>query len=251
MIIRRSLCRDPTPRLCVGRLRCACVAANLSPRLRRKRASRRPPCSGGRSRPWSMRGCGLVCPAWSLMSWPGRASGSRSWKLSWRLRGMPVRCSTSTWCSPQKANRGRRRADRAKPFESVGLPDCWVDSVNFSCTPSAPGLYRRVRRLIVAEEIARIHQRSRGTYGKRRVRAALLAQHEMIVNLKLVTAIMRERDLADLPRHRKRPHSHLTCLSVCSVLWGFRMSRSSHRGCLSCPRDLAGTVPSPRGWSRK
>jgi putative transposase len=34
---------------------------------------------------------------------------------------------------------------------------------------------RQIRRLIVADTIAEIHQRSRGTYGGRRIRAALLA----------------------------------------------------------------------------
>jgi putative transposase len=51
---------------------------------------------------------------------------------------------------------------------------------------------REVRRLIVADTITEIHQRSRGTYGRRRVRAALLADYEMNVNLKLVNSIMTE-----------------------------------------------------------
>jgi len=51
---------------------------------------------------------------------------------------------------------------------------------------------REIRRLIVADTITEIHQRSRGTYGRRRVRAALLADYEMNVNLKLVNSIMSE-----------------------------------------------------------
>jgi len=37
---------------------------------------------------------------------------------------------------------------------------------------------REIRRLIVADTITEIHQRSRGTYGRRRVRAALLADYQ-------------------------------------------------------------------------
>ena len=53
---------------------------------------------------------------------------------------------------------------------------------------------REVRRLIVADTITEIHQRSRGTYGRRRVRAALLADYEIHVNLKLVNSIITETD---------------------------------------------------------
>jgi hypothetical protein len=61
---------------------------------------------------------------------------------------------------------------------------------------------REIRRLIVADTITEIHQRSRGTYGRRRVRAALLADYEMNVNLTLVNAIMSEHGLCGLPRSR-------------------------------------------------
>src|SRR6201993_5652055 len=63
---------------------------------------------------------------------------------------------------------------------------------------------REVRRLIVADTITEIHQRSRGTYGRRRVRAALLADYDMNVNLKLVRSIMVEHGLSGLPRARRR-----------------------------------------------
>ncbi len=73
------------------------------------------------------------------------------------------------------------------------------------------GYYRRrpmptraLRRTVVADAIGKIHQRSRGVYGKRRIRAALLEEHEMIVNLKLIGSIMREKGLAGLPRMRRR-----------------------------------------------
>ena len=63
---------------------------------------------------------------------------------------------------------------------------------------------RQVRRLIVADTITEIHQRSRGTYGRRRVRAALLADYDMNVNLKLVGSIMTEPGLYGLPRPGRR-----------------------------------------------
>jgi putative transposase len=63
---------------------------------------------------------------------------------------------------------------------------------------------REIRRLIVADTITEIHQRSRGTYGRRRVRAALLADYDMNVNLKLVKSIMTEQGLYGLPRSGRR-----------------------------------------------
>lgn len=56
----------------------------------------------------------------------------------------------------------------------------------------------------MADTITEIHQRSRGTYGRRRVRAALLADYDMNVNLKLVNSIMFEIGLQGLPRPGRR-----------------------------------------------
>lgn len=47
----------------------------------------------------------------------------------------------------------------------------------------------------MADAIEEIQRRSRGVYGKRCIRAALLEEHEMIVNHKLVEPIMRERGI--------------------------------------------------------
>jgi putative transposase len=63
---------------------------------------------------------------------------------------------------------------------------------------------RQIRRLIVADTITEIHQRSRGTYGGRRIRAALLADYDMNVNLKLVRSIMGEQGLYGLPHPPRR-----------------------------------------------
>lgn len=63
---------------------------------------------------------------------------------------------------------------------------------------------RQIRRLVVADTITEIHQRSRGTYGGRRIRAALLADYDMNVNLKLVRSIMGEQGLYGLPHPLRR-----------------------------------------------
>lgn len=60
-----------------------------------------------------------------------------------------------------------------------------------------------IRRLVLADLIADIHVRSRGTYGMLRVRAALEIEHGMIVNKKLVWKIMRELGIKGLPGPRK------------------------------------------------
>src|ERR1700749_2536784 len=67
---------------------------------------------------------------------------------------------------------------------------------------------REIRRLIVADTITEIHQRSRNTYGGRRIRAALLADYDMNVNLKLGRSIMAEHGLHGLP-HPARPIPNL------------------------------------------
>ena len=67
---------------------------------------------------------------------------------------------------------------------------------------------REIRRLLVSGLVADIHQRSRGTYGMLRIRAALLREQNMIVNKKLILSIMRELGIKGLPgpkRRRKNP----------------------------------------------
>ena len=56
----------------------------------------------------------------------------------------------------------------------------------------------------MADTITEIHQRSRGTCGRRRVRAALLADYDMNVDHKLVKSIMSEQGLYGLPRPGRR-----------------------------------------------
>ncbi|MEV2226528.1 IS3 family transposase [Nocardia vinacea] len=67
-----------------------------------------------------------------------------------------------------------------------------------------PTSIRTLRRTIVADEIAKLHHRSRGTYGRRRIRAALMSEFDMVVNHKLVNSIMGELSLSGLPRRKGR-----------------------------------------------
>ena len=62
---------------------------------------------------------------------------------------------------------------------------------------------REIRHLLLADAIADIHARSRGTYGILRVKAALEIEQGLIVNTKLVRRIMRELGLQGLPGPKK------------------------------------------------
>ena len=62
---------------------------------------------------------------------------------------------------------------------------------------------REIRRLLLADAIADIHARSRGTYGILRIRAALEIEQGLIVNTKLVKKIMRQLGIHGLPGPRK------------------------------------------------
>lgn len=61
----------------------------------------------------------------------------------------------------------------------------------------------------MADEIGKIHLRSRGTYGRRRIQAALLSEFDMVVNHKLIHSIMGELRLSGLPRQKARKPSLL------------------------------------------
>ena len=62
---------------------------------------------------------------------------------------------------------------------------------------------RGIRRLMLADAIADIHARSRGTYGILRIRAALEIEQGLIVNTKLVKKLMRQLGIKGLPGPRK------------------------------------------------
>ena len=62
---------------------------------------------------------------------------------------------------------------------------------------------REIRHVLLADAIADIHARSRGTYGMLRIRAALEIEQGLIVNKKLVWKIMRQLGLKGLPGPRR------------------------------------------------
>jgi transposase InsO family protein len=57
---------------------------------------------------------------------------------------------------------------------------------------------------LLSDAIAEIHQRSRGTYGRLRIRAALELEHGLIVNKKQIAKIMAELGIQGLPGPKKR-----------------------------------------------
>ncbi len=67
-----------------------------------------------------------------------------------------------------------------------------------------------IRRLLIADVIGQIHQESRGTYGYRRVHAALRIERDVTVNHKLVAAVMAEMGLSGLPRKKSRKRNLIT-----------------------------------------
>jgi transposase InsO family protein/transposase-like protein len=68
---------------------------------------------------------------------------------------------------------------------------------------SQPPSARAIRRAWLSDVIAEIHERSRRTYGCRRIRAELADEYGQVVNKKLIRALMAERGIAGLPARRK------------------------------------------------
>jgi putative transposase len=68
---------------------------------------------------------------------------------------------------------------------------------------AAPPTARSIRRALLSDVITEIHQRSRRTYGWRRIRAELADGYGQIVNKKLIMAIMAERGICGLPKRRR------------------------------------------------
>jgi putative transposase len=66
---------------------------------------------------------------------------------------------------------------------------------------------REVRRVLLTGIIAEIHTASRGTYGTRRVGAALLYERGLVVNRKLVRKLMAIAGLAGLPGKKQGRHN--------------------------------------------
>jgi transposase InsO family protein len=56
---------------------------------------------------------------------------------------------------------------------------------------------------LLTDTISELHLRSRGTYGKRRIRAALAIERGLIVNPKLITKITHDLSITGLPARKK------------------------------------------------
>jgi len=82
---------------------------------------------------------------------------------------------------------------------------CGVNRSTFGyrTRPKPPG-NREIRRLLVADAIGQVHEASRGTYGDRRVQAALRIERAVVVNHKLVASVMADLGLSGLPRRKSR-----------------------------------------------
>lgn len=63
---------------------------------------------------------------------------------------------------------------------------------------------REIRRVLLSDLVADIHERSRGTYGMLRIRATLRIEHDMIVNGKLIRSIMGELKIHGLPGPKRK-----------------------------------------------
>lgn len=100
------------------------------------------------------------------------------------------------------------------------------EQINLSCAPSPTGLRSASTAHHRGRHDRKIHQRSRGTYGKRRIRAELLDTYDMNVDHKLVSAIMTELGIAGLPRPGKRNPNQLGVETLSDrVNRGFTASR--------------------------
>jgi len=82
---------------------------------------------------------------------------------------------------------------------------CGVNRSTFGyrTRPRPPG-NREIRRLLIADAIGQVHEESRGTYGYRRVQAALRIERAVVVNHKLVASVMADLGLSGLPRRKTR-----------------------------------------------
>ena len=70
-----------------------------------------------------------------------------------------------------------------------------------------------IRRLLLRDLVAETFVRSRGTYGYRRIRAALAIERGLVVNKKLVRRLMSELEISGLPRKRKGHRNPLAAVT--------------------------------------
>ncbi|WP_433754642.1 IS3 family transposase [Nocardia sp. CA-135398] len=110
--------------------------------------------------------------------------------------------------SPKGESRSTR-ADRARTFRAVHLPCCWCTQIHISATAAAAAVHQNnSQNRGRGRDIPHSYPVSRHL-GKRRIKAALLAECKIIVNHKLVASIMAEPGLFGLPRRKRRGHPML------------------------------------------
>ncbi len=85
----------------------------------------------------------------------------------------------------------------------TGVPTVAGGAVGFFRWRGMPPSDRAIRRAWLSDVIREIHERSRRTYGWRRVRAELDDAYGQRVNKKLIPAIMRELGISGLPARRR------------------------------------------------
>jgi putative transposase len=74
---------------------------------------------------------------------------------------------------------------------------------SFRYDKTKPPSDREIRQLLLTDVIKEVHFESRGTYGKRRIRAALFHERGLVVNHKLIAKLMAQAGLHGLPTPKK------------------------------------------------
>jgi transposase InsO family protein len=67
---------------------------------------------------------------------------------------------------------------------------------------------RDIHQLLLEDAIKEIHTRSRGTYGRLRIKAALEIEQGLVVSVKVITKLMKRLEIHGLPGPRKFVRSH-------------------------------------------
>ena len=92
---------------------------------------------------------------------------------------------------------------------------------------------RAVRRAWLADVVAEIWERSRRTYGWRRIQAELAEVHDHVANKKLLRAVMREQHISGLPRRNDGLPGDLIAdrpVNSCIHPAGLPITHPHHRG---------------------
>jgi putative transposase len=162
-------------------------------------------CSGGSTRPSSMPASWRALPAWRLTSWPPPASASQHWRPELTLSRDACELFNHEAVVPPKRRRAIAEGLIARGHSALSA--CRITGLARSVLQyhrRRPVPDREIRRLIVADTTTEIHQRSRGTYGRRRSVRHCWPVIEMNVNHKLVNSVMNEHGLCGLPRPGRR-----------------------------------------------